>query len=336
MGLEYRPDFSIVANGNDITKRIAQGLIMLTLTDNSDNSESDRLAISFTLPYDTPTPKKGAVLRVGLGFNGELVSKGQFVVDEVSSSGPPKVVQIVANAAPMNNRKQPGSLQTQKTRSWHQVSLGDIVKTVASEHGLTPRVSSGLESTPINHVDQTNESDMALLNRLARRYGAVSKPANGYWLLLKEGEGKTVSGKKLDEVTIYPHDVSLFQFRFNSRENAGTTIATYHDVASGDTKQIQQGNGDPVFRIAYKFPNYQEAEHAVRNRHKMVKSGSAVMDITMPARPDLMSVVAEGYVNVSGFGDQEDGKWRVKTVEWRLSDAGLQFRIAGDRGSSDS
>ncbi|EGR0660039.1 phage tail protein, partial [Vibrio cholerae] len=52
MGLEYRPDFSIAADGNDITKRIAHGLIMLTLTDNSDNSESDRLAISFTLPYD--------------------------------------------------------------------------------------------------------------------------------------------------------------------------------------------------------------------------------------------------------------------------------------------
>ncbi|EPU4805966.1 hypothetical protein [Vibrio cholerae] len=65
MGLEYRPDFSIAADGNDITKRIAQGLIMLTLTDNSDNSESDRLAISFTLPYDTPTPKKVRCFALG-------------------------------------------------------------------------------------------------------------------------------------------------------------------------------------------------------------------------------------------------------------------------------
>ncbi|WP_198287458.1 hypothetical protein [Photobacterium marinum] len=34
-------------------------------------------------------------------------------------------------------------------------------------------------SVRIDHVDQVSESDMNLLTRLAKRYGAVSKPANG-------------------------------------------------------------------------------------------------------------------------------------------------------------
>ncbi|MCL1124171.1 hypothetical protein [Shewanella surugensis] len=116
MGLDYQPGFTLSANENDITDIIQRNLISLTLTDHS-GKESDRLTITLSLPDSIPTPKKGAVLNIALGFVGELVNKGQFVVDEVTTSGPPRVVQIVANAAPMDNKKQPAALQTQKTRS---------------------------------------------------------------------------------------------------------------------------------------------------------------------------------------------------------------------------
>ena len=242
MGLDYRPDFSLSADGKDITAVIQRNLISLTLTDNA-GSESDRLAITVSLPDSVATPKKGAVLRLGLGFNGELIDKGQYVVDEVTSSGPPRRVQIVANAAPMDNRKQSGSLQTQKTRSFDDVTLGDLVKTVASEHGLVPRVNSELDSIQITHVDQVGESDMNLLTRLAKRYGAVSKPANGYWLFLKEGEGKSASGKTLKNITIQPHQVTTWQCRFSSRNDVRRVVATYHDLETGDIKEVSTGTG---------------------------------------------------------------------------------------------
>ncbi|UTV26372.1 contractile injection system protein, VgrG/Pvc8 family [Photobacterium atrarenae] len=332
MGLDHRPDFSLSADGNDITAVIQRNLISLTLTDNA-GSESDRLAIAVILPDTVATPKKGAVLRLGLGFNGELTDKGQFVVDEVTSSGPPRVVQIVANAAPMDNRKQPGSLQTQKTRSFDDLTLGDLVKSVASEHGLVPRISSELDSIKLTHVDQVSESDMNLLTRLAKRYGAVSKPANGYWLFLKEGEGKSASGKALTSITLQPHQVTTWQCRFSSRNDVRRVVATYHDLESGDTKEVSTGTGEPEFRIVFKYPNYEEAKAAVLARAKQVKSGSDTLDITLPARSSLMALVAEGHVTLDGFGDLEDGKWRLKTVEWSLSDSGLQLRLSGDHGA---
>lgn len=333
MGLDYRPDFSLSADGNDVTAVIQRNLISLTLTDNA-GSESDRLAITVSLPDSVATPKKGAVLRLGLGFNGELIDKGQYVVDEVTSSGPPRRVQIVANAAPMDNRKQPGSLQTQKTRSFDDVTLGDLVKTVASDHGLVPRINSELDSIKITHVDQVGESDMNLLTRLAKRYGAVSKPANGYWLFLKEGEGKSASGKALTNITIQPHQVTTWQCRFSSRNDVRRVVATYHDLESGDIKEVSTGTGEPEFKIVFKYPNYEEAKAAVVARAKSVKSGSDTLDITMPARSSLMALVAEGHVSLDGFGDVEDGNWRLKSVEWSLSESGLQLRLSGDHGAS--
>jgi len=142
MGLIYQPAFSLSADGRDITAQIQRNLISLTLTDKSGN-ESDRLAISIAAP-DMPLPSKGAVLRLSLGFGDALVSKGAFVVDEVTVSGPPRQIQIVAKAAPMDGAKQTAQLQTQKTRSWDDVSLGDLVRTVAADHGLVPKVSGAL------------------------------------------------------------------------------------------------------------------------------------------------------------------------------------------------
>ncbi|MDN3611359.1 contractile injection system protein, VgrG/Pvc8 family [Vibrio ostreicida] len=331
MGLDYQPGFSLSIEGEDITPMIQQYLTSLTLTDNA-GSESDRLNLTLTLPATIATPKRGTILHLGLGFNGELYNKGAYVVDEVSSSGPPKQVQIVANAAPMDNRKQPGSLQTQKTRSFNTLTLGDLVKTVASKHGLVPRISASLEATRLAHVDQVNESDMSLLTRLATRFSAVSKPANGYWLFLKQGEGKSVTGKTLANITLTPEQVTSWQCRFSSRNAVRRVVATYHDVQSGMTKTVSSGSGEPELRIVFKHPNQEEARQAVASKAKSVNMASATLDLTLPARAALMTLVAEGHVTLAGFGTTEDGEWRVKSVEWSLSQTGLSLRISGDRG----
>ncbi|ELR67961.1 hypothetical protein C942_00269 [Photobacterium marinum] len=49
--------------------------------------------------------------------------------------------------------------------------------------------------------------------------------------------------------------------------------ATYHDVESGDTKEVSTGTGEPEFKIVFKYPNYDEAKAAVAARAKAVKSG---------------------------------------------------------------
>lgn len=112
-------------------------------------------------------PTKGARLQAALGFNNHLVDKGWFVVSGVASSGPPRRIEIYATAAPMNAQKQPGDVTGQKTRSWDNLRLADLVKTVARDNGLIPKVAAGLADIHIDHIDQVAESDANLLSRLA-------------------------------------------------------------------------------------------------------------------------------------------------------------------------
>ncbi|CAG9000676.1 MAG: hypothetical protein CENE_02676 [Candidatus Celerinatantimonas neptuna] len=333
MGLMYQPQFSLTANGTDITDKIWQNLISLNLRDNAGKT-SDRLAISITLPKSDSTPPKGAVLNFSLGFNGTLVNKGQFIVDSLTLSGPPRQLQIVANAAPMNNRRQTGTIQSHKTRSFDHITLSNLVTTIAKENDLTPKISTDMAHKTIEHIDQVNESDIGLLTRIAQHYGAVVKPANGYLIFTTGLAGKTASGKTLPVVTIRPEHVKTWQCRFNSRNDAQRVVATYHDVQTGKTDEISVGSGEPAYRILYEYPNKAEAEAAAAARAKSVKAGSDVLDITMAAAPDFIALMAEGYLKLSDFGDKEDGKWRIATIEWSLMQRGMSMHITGDHGKS--
>ncbi|WP_236713848.1 hypothetical protein [Escherichia fergusonii] len=229
---EYAPAFRIKAEGKDITRIIEQCLSELTLTDyGGATARADELKI--TLLSETLTlPPRGARLQVALGFNEQLVDKGWFVVSGVASSGPPRRIEIYATAAPMNARKQPGDVTSQKTRSWDNIRLEDVVKTVATDNGLIPRVAAALKDIHINHIDQVAESDANLLSRLARIYNAVSKPSGGYWLFLPQGATATVSGKQIDSITITPADVTTWSYSEGERGSSTGKV-----TESGGVKQ---------------------------------------------------------------------------------------------------
>ena len=138
---EYAPAFSIQAEGQDITRVLQECLSELTLTDyGGATAKADELKISL-ISETLALPTKGARLQVALGFNEQLIDKGWFVVSGVSSGGPPRRIELYATAAPMNAQKQPGDVTSQKTRSWDNLRLADIVKTVATDNGLIPRVN---------------------------------------------------------------------------------------------------------------------------------------------------------------------------------------------------
>lgn len=326
MGLASTPDFGLSADGKDITAIVNAYASSITLTDNS-GEKADRLTIALSLPAEIKTPSKGAVLKLSLGIT-SLINKGKFVVDEVMVTGPPRMVQIVAQSAPMDNSKSASILQSQKTRSWDAITLGNLLKTVANDHGLDYKISQSLENITIDHIDQVSESDMNLMTRISKRYGAVSKPANGYWLLLKEGEGKSVSGNSLSEVTLTPDQVTTWQARTSSRGKPQRVTATYINHDTGLTEEISIGEGTPEFRIAYKYPSKEEAFARISAQVKSAESAGDTLNLTLPVTQKLLSVVAESYLTLEGFGDLEDKRWKSSTVTTKLDRSGMEMTIA--------
>lgn len=341
---EYRPEFSVTAEGKNISKALRQCLQELTLTDNGGaTGKADELQITL-LSETLPLPSKGARLQLGLGFNGNLVDKGWFVVSGVSSSGPPRKVVIYATAAPMNAQKQSGDVQNQKTRSWDNVTLGDIVKTVATDNGLIPKVADKLAMIAVPHLDQVSESDANLLTRLARSYNAVSKPSGGYWLFLEQGAALTASGKTLADVTIVPREASNWTYSEGQRgsttgklssggkEKKGKIGVKYYDEDTGQTKVVQTEHDGPDLENPYTQSHKAQADQQAKAKKTQAKRNERRMNITAPCRPQHLPLTAEARVTTQGFGQREDRTWLIESMVYSLSAMGFSvaFNLATD------
>jgi len=334
--LEYRPEFSVTAEGRDITRALQQNLISITLTDNGGaTAKADELQIDLLSPT-LPLPKKGARLRVALGFNGNLVDKGWFVVCGRSSSGPPRKLTIYATAAPLNSEKQPGNVQSHKTRSWDDVTLGDIVKTVASDNGLTPKVADKLAAIQVKHVDQVAESDANLLTRLARTHNAVSKPSGGYWLFLNHDASATASGKSLTEITVTPEQCSRWTYSDGDRGAAtgngaakkGKVRVQYFDEQSGETKHKEVELEGPDLQHPYTQPDEDQATSAAKSKSAAANRNERRMTLSGPCRPAHLPMTAEARVITAGFGEVEDQSWLVESLVYSLSSSGLSYQFS--------
>lgn len=334
--MEYKPDFSLKAEGNDITAAIRRGLVSITLTDyGGGTGNTDELQV--TLVSETLTlPEKGARLELALGFNGRLTDKGWYVVCAVESSGPPRMVTLTATAAPMNGARHPGNVSNQKSRTFDDVTLGDIVKTVASDNGLKPRVAAALAAIKPGHIVQHRESDAALLLRLARLYNAVSKPAGGYWLFVEQGKSVTPSGSKLPQQTVRFEDVSRWQYSEGEKggdknkkgEKKGEVKINFFDPESGETKTSTVEHDGKDTSHPYTQSSKGKADQVGKSKAASTARNTRKMSITMPCRPDQVALTPESNIVTQGFGKKEDRSWLVESLRYSLGSNGMTLDIS--------
>lgn len=307
-----QPSFTISANGKDITALVADKYVSLKLTDESGN-EADTLEIVLadTDPLNPiRKPPKGAELRVAIGYLPLLVDKGLYVVDEVEMAGWPGTMTIRARGAQMQDSKTGKSaLQSQKTRSWAKgTKLGDVVRKIAKDHSMQAAVAKSLDGIVLPHIDQTEESDLSFLVRIAKKHDAFVKPGGGKLALIKRGEGKTASGEDMPTITLDAGECSRWSENESSREENGTVVAFWQDKRAAKRQQVSAGSGDPVRRLRHNYPDKKTAEDAAKAELQKRTRGKNKFTFTMPGRPD---VAAECAMVLSGFHPDLATDWLV-------------------------
>lgn len=228
------PIYRITVDGTDITTTVQGRLIDLTLTDNR-GFEADNLELRLD---DTDglldLPPRGALIRLAIGWRDSgLVDKGTYTVDGVEHSGAPDVLTIHANSADLRT-----GLTTQRERSWHDVTLGDIVTTIADENDLEPVIQATLAGQYIEHIDQTNESAVNLLTRLAKQFDAIATVKNGNLLFIPAAGGVSASGIALPTVSITRQSGDQHRFSIADRDTYSGVKATYHDVDAAQKGEV--------------------------------------------------------------------------------------------------
>lgn len=221
----------------DITQVVSSRLITLSLTDNR-GLEADTLDLELS-DHDgkLALPPRNAIISLALGWKGKpLIDKGQYSVDEVQFSGGAGSADRLTIRARSADLK--GSFSEQKERSFDKKTLGEIIDTIAKENQLKSQVEKELANRFIDHIDQTNESDINLLTRLADEHGAMCTVKNGTLLFMPLGKGKTVTGKDIPLRKITRKNGDNYNFSIAESENYKAVRAYWHDTDSGKRGEI--------------------------------------------------------------------------------------------------
>lgn len=328
-----QPDWQIVLlkpNGKeDITGKINAQLINFSITDKR-GIESDELTLTLDDTDGTlAIPPTGAKLSVSIGWVGEsLIHKGNYTVDELEYSGDPLQLSIRARGAEVSK-----ALGTKKERSWHNTTLGAIAAKIAKEHKLFLAINMALQPLVIAHEDQTNESDMNFLTRLAARFDAIATVKADHLLLTPAGQGKSVKGASLAPQTIDKTDCQpSWRWQTNDKEKFTGVRAYWHDGKAAKRKSVLVGKpkkGELAHEKSLRdtFPNATEATRAAKAELARLDRGAATFSLTLAkGRADISPEVK---VTLTGWGKAEidQQNWIVKEVSHSLGDGGFTTRV---------
>lgn len=165
----------------DVSQSLQSDLLSFEFADR-ENSEADEVSVllkdSEGKWAGTWKPEGGesvkAYLSKGtttdLGLNRAELYCGRFFVDQMRVMGPPRTFEIRAVSIPLNKpiRKK------EKTRAWENQSLKVIAQAIAKEASVELRFESE-ENPTYDRVDQSGESDLKFLSRLAEEAGLSIK-----------------------------------------------------------------------------------------------------------------------------------------------------------------
>lgn len=299
-------NFEIKANGDDITALIKSRLLFLQISD-SQGEKSD----SFDLEIDNRDelvsfPETGANLDISIGYANNLVFKGTFEVDELEEPLETDTISIHGKAAKLKQ-----SFKAPKDASFDDVTLGELVNQIASEHDFQPVISNSLASVRFEHIDQVGESDMNLLSRLVRDRGGIVKPVANKLLVLIKDEAKTASGKDIPSITISDPASSKGRVNIVERNNFKSVKAYWFNEELNERQEVSAGDGAPCYVIRTRYKDEETAMAKAESKLRALQRGQKTLTLTRPLMPELL---AEGPVKIENHKSSANGDWIVEEV----------------------
>lgn len=340
-----RPAFDIQVGGKTVTQ-VNDRLLSLTVTENR-GFTADTVEIELD---DTDgllqLPRRGTEIRVAIGWqNGGLVEKGKFVVDEVAHNGPPDRLSITARSADFRD-----DFNVKREYSWHNCTVSYVVSAIAGRYNLTPAISTELANLEIDHADQTQESDISFLTRMAEMLGAATTIKNGMLLFFTPGTGRTVSGRVLPSVMITRASGDSHSFRVADRDAYTGVEAYWLDLNFGKKRKTrvrgQRKNTAPksssreghylngaegnVYVMRQTFKTELAAKRAAVAKWQSLKRGAA--EFSMQLARGRAELYPELHAIMYGFKtDIDEGDWTITKATHTVTRQGfytsLEFEV---------
>ncbi len=344
------PSFSIRMGGK-VLKELSERVISIGLTDNR-GFEADQLTLELDdSTGDIALPGRGVELSLWLGWTGEaLVFKGVYTVDEVTHAGPPDRITVTARSADFREE-----FNVKREVSWHDVTVERVVSAIASRYDLKAQISDMLMNIEIDHADQTQESDISFLTRMAEMLGAIATVKNGSLLFIVPGGGFTASGKPIPSIEITRSSGDRHRFRIADRDAYTGVRAYWLDLNFGKKKKVSvrrrastkkadksssregdyiEGADGNVFIMRKTFQNEDAARRAAAAKWQQLQRGAAEFSISLArGRAELYP---EMHATVTGFKPDIDVQdWIISKVQHDVDSNGFTTQLNLEAKISD-
>lgn len=336
-----KPTIVLTYNGNDCTKDFSQYLRSLSYTEYEDE-QSDELNIVLNNNdgyfSDLWYPEKGDKLTCSINFDGMTFDCGTFTIDENSFSFDLSGDNIEIKAIATSPNKP---VRTRKYKNYSGKTLKEIAEDKGKDNGFTVIGSEG-EDLLCGTVIQKNETDIAFLRRISKKYGYTFNLKDNYLTFIKaeelENSEPLFSLSKTDFRNIRLSD-SLTKVYGKAEvkyfDKTTKTLKTY--VAQG-----KETNSDTL-KIYEKCSSLEEAKikanAAIKNGAREIKGS---VDISLPYNKKAFAkIVSEftktiepvnpftGFVaganfEITGIGRFE-GKYHIKSSTRTIDSSGLNL-----------
>lgn len=325
---DMTPKFILIANDADITGKLIDRTVLVRVVDEK-GFKTDTLEVDIDdRGLRIAHPQKGARLELYMGYiETSMVQMGIFIADEAGYHGPPHTISIKAKAADLLK-----GLKSPKTRTWNNTTIGGMLSTIAGDHGIEPHCDDDLAGIAVPHLDQTEESDLHILTRLADQYDAVTKPAYDRLHFLKSVQARFVSGDLLPKKVIIPAvELTSWDIRFTERNKYDAVVSYYYDTWKAERIPVRVGKDDgPAYTMRHNYRDATQARDAAEARLAALQRGTGTIDITLPGNP---YVRAETIVDLQGLRDRVNGNWLITRAEHILDDKGYCMILQGEQPS---
>ena len=315
-------NYDLLFSGLSVNPKLRDFLKSITINDRV-GLNSDTARIVFAYDAVLPDFKIGQVFEVKLGLDAQVWSVGKYYVNEESVTGPGGDVLITGMSSPFIFEK---SLRNSHKRAWQRDSiLSDILRAVASDAGLLLEYSAETDFRT-GYISQTSETDAELLQRIGKLYNLNFKVSGHKLIVFDLDAGVDTQKQKIPDVTIAYGDVLSFSWRRGEGETYKSASALLTDVKSDKQTRIEVGSGEPRLNLSEVFGTIEEARAACESKLAETKRKAFGGDLSLVGRA---GITAGGYVVLSGFPRDCDGRYHIQAVNHQFSvSAGYKIAIA--------
>ena len=183
-------------------------------------------------------------------------------------------------------------------------------------------MAAALKAIALSHIDQTNESDLNLLQRLAKQNGAEMAVKKDRLLIFTAGSAKTASGKDLPTIILTRNSGDQFRYSEQDRESDHTGVsASYQDTGKAKREKVVHGDKGKVKHLKGTFANKAEAERASAAKMAEIKRQMAKFSINLAY--GLPEISTESPIKLQGF------KAEIDNLNWIVEKATHSYAKSG-------